>query len=48
LANFNSNTGEIYYTPKINFTGTDLFTFKVMDSKDVESNVANVTVTVKL
>lgn len=48
LANFNSNTGEIYYTPEINFTGTDIFTFKVLDSKDAESNVANVTVTVKL
>lgn len=32
---------------KINFTGTDLFTVNVRDSKDAESDVDNVSVIVR-
>ena len=37
--------GSFVYTPKLNFNGTDVFTYKVNDGFD-DSNVASVTITV--
>jgi len=46
LSSFNNSTGDLTYLPNNNFTGTDLFTFRVKDSRNAESNIANVTVSV--
>ena len=40
------NQGNITYTPKVGFIGTDAFTYSIKDDKGSESNVATVTITV--
>jgi len=40
-------TGEIKYTPKVNFKGTEKFTYTVQDSYGATSKTANVTVKVE-
>lgn len=46
IATVNSTTGEIDYTPNLNFFGQDTLTYTVSDSEGLISNVANVTVSV--
>lgn len=41
-----TSTGEVVYISNQSFTGTDSFTYTVMNEEDQVSNVANVTVTV--
>ncbi len=43
----NSTTGAITYTPALNYTGPDSFTYKVKDNLGVDSTVATVSITVK-
>ncbi|MDP3992074.1 MAG: putative Ig domain-containing protein [Nanoarchaeota archaeon] len=45
LSNFNSTSGMVTYTPNVNHTGSDSFTFKVNDGT-ADSNVATVSITV--
>src|SRR5205814_9656720 len=40
------DAGKVSYTPSLNFSGTDTFTYKAKDSTNAESNVATVTITV--
>jgi len=42
----NPTTGEVTYTPDLNFNGGDTFTYTVKDNDGVTSNVATVTITV--
>ena len=42
----NTSTGVITYTPNLNFTGTDSFTYTVKDNNNATSNAATVTVDV--
>ena len=37
ISNFNSNTGTLTYTPNNNYAGQDSFTFKVTDSRGLQS-----------
>ena len=47
ISNFNSETGTLTYSPNSNFAGQDSFTFKVTDSRGLESiNTALVTINV--
>jgi hypothetical protein len=46
LSSINENTGEVTYTPKSGFVGTDSFRFKVNDGK-VDSKTGNVSIVVK-
>ena len=45
-ASINPTTGVITYTPALNYTGPDSFTYKVKDNTGADSNVATVTITV--
>ncbi|WP_419226889.1 Ig-like domain-containing protein [Alteromonas sp. OM2203] len=45
-ANVNTDTGEITYTPEINFNGMDSFTYTVEDNQGSVSAPATVTITV--
>ena len=47
LNNFDNAKGTVTYSPAMNYTGNDSFSFKVIDKKGVESNVATVNVEVK-
>jgi Ca2+-binding RTX toxin-like protein len=48
ISNFNANAGTLTYTPNNNFVGQDSFTFKVTDSRGLEStNTGLVTINVK-
>ena len=48
LSNFNSNTGTLTYIPNSNFAGQDSFTFKVTDSRGLQStNIGVISITVK-
>ena len=48
ISNFDSNTGTLTYTPNTNFVGQDSFTFKVTDSRGLDSaNTGMVTINVK-
>ncbi|HEX5892325.1 MAG TPA: Ig-like domain-containing protein, partial [Nitrososphaeraceae archaeon] len=48
ISSFNQLTGELTYTPNNNFFGSDSFTFKVIDSRGLEStNTGLVTINVK-
>ena len=47
LNNFDSSKGTVTYSPEMNYTGNDSFSFKVIDDNDLESNVATVNVEVK-
>src|SRR5205085_1519901 len=42
----NAQRGAFTYTPSANFWGSDSFTYKALDSRGAESNVATVTITV--
>ncbi len=42
----NAVTGEVTYTPNLNFNGTDVFTYTVIDDQGALSNPATVTVTI--
>jgi len=42
----NPASGAITYTPALNYTGTDCFTYKVKDNRGTYSNVATVLITV--
>ncbi|MCA9920513.1 MAG: tandem-95 repeat protein, partial [Anaerolineales bacterium] len=42
----NTTTGEITYTPDLNFNGNDSFTYVVADNEGALSNIATVTITV--
>lgn len=46
LNNFDSSKGTVTYSPEMNYTGNDSFSFKVIDDNDVESNTATVSVEV--
>ena len=46
LGQIDQNTGNVTYTPAAGFSGNDSFTFKVIDSHQVESNVATISITV--
>ena len=45
-ASINPTTGVITYTPALNYTGPDSFTYKVKDNRGADSNVATVAITV--
>jgi large repetitive protein len=45
-ASVNTTTGQVTYTPKTGFTGTDQFTYTVADNFDLTSNTATVTILV--
>ena len=47
LNNFDNVKGTVTYSPEVNYTGNDSFSFKVIDDNGVESNVATVSVDVK-
>src|SRR6185436_19986210 len=47
LNNFDSAKGTVTYSPEMNYTGNDSFSFKVVDDKNDESNVATVSIEVK-
>ncbi|TLX90599.1 MAG: tandem-95 repeat protein [Thaumarchaeota archaeon] len=47
LHNFDMSKGTVTYVPEKDYTGNDIFTFKVIDDKGYESNVATVNVDVK-
>ena len=47
LTNFHNAKGTVTYSPEMNYTGNDSFSFKVIDDTGVESNVATVNVQVK-
>ena len=48
ISNFNSNTGTLTYTPNNNYAGQDSFTFKVTDSRGLQStNIGVISITVK-
>ena len=48
ISNFNSNTGTLTYTPNNNYAGQDTFTFKVTDSRGLQStNIGVISITVK-
>jgi hypothetical protein len=47
LNNFDNAKGTVTYSPETNYTGNDSFSFKVIDDKNAESNVATVSVEVK-
>jgi hypothetical protein len=47
LNDFDNAQGTVTYSPEMNYTGNDSFSFKVVDDKRVESNVATVNVEVK-
>ena len=48
ISNFDSNTGTLTYTPNNNFVGQDFFTFKVTDSRSLDSaNTGIVIINVK-
>jgi len=46
LSGFNTNTGALTYTPNLNYTGPDSFTFRVNDGQ-TDSATATVSITVK-
>jgi hypothetical protein len=46
LNNFDNAKGTVTYSPEMNYTGNDSFSFKVIDDKGVESNTAIVSVEV--
>ena len=46
LNNFDNAKGTVTYSPETNYTGNDSFSFKVIDDKNAESNVASVSVEV--
>jgi len=46
LDNFDITKGTVTYTPETNYVGNDSFTFKVIDGRGAESNVATVSVDV--
>jgi hypothetical protein len=41
-----NGTGRVYYTPRLNFRGTDVFTYYVRDNDGMRSNTATVRVNV--
>src|SRR5687768_12419025 len=47
LNDFDNAKGTVTYSPEMNYTGNDSFSFTVTDDKGVESNVATVNVEVK-
>jgi len=47
LNDFDNAQGTVTYSPEMNYIGNDSFSFKVVDDKGVESNVATVNVEVK-
>jgi hypothetical protein len=47
LNNFDNVKGTVTYSPEMNYTGNDSFSFKLIDDNGVESNVATVSVEVK-
>ena len=47
LNDFDNAKGTVTYSPGMNYTGNDSFSFKVIDDNGVESNVATVNVEVK-
>jgi hypothetical protein len=47
LNNFDMAKGTVTYSPEMNYTGNDSFSFKVIDDKGGQSNVAAVSVEVK-
>ncbi len=47
LNDFDNAKGTVTYSPEMNYTGNDSFSFKVVDDNGVESNVATVNVEVK-
>jgi len=47
LDNFDMTKGTVTYVPVANYTGNDTFTFKLIDDKGQESNIATVNVGVK-
>ena len=47
LNDFDNAKGTVTYSPEMNYTGNDSFSFKVVDDNGVESNVATVDVEVK-
>ena len=48
ISNFNSNMGTLTYTPNNNFAGQDSFTFKVTDSRGLQStNIGVISITAK-
>src|SRR5688572_12761878 len=47
LNDFDNVKGTVTYSPEMNYTGNDSFSFKVVDDNGVESNVATVDVVVK-
>ena len=47
LNNFDNAKGTVTYSPEMNYTGNDSFSFKVVDDKNEESNVATVSIEVK-
>jgi hypothetical protein len=47
LNDFDNAKGTVTYSPEMNYTGNDSFSFKVIDDNGVESNVATVNVEVK-
>ncbi|HEY7696433.1 MAG TPA: Ig-like domain-containing protein, partial [Nitrososphaeraceae archaeon] len=46
LNDFDNTKGTVTYSPEMNYTGNDSFSFKVIDDKSVESNFATVSVEV--
>jgi hypothetical protein len=46
LSDINQDTGVVTYTPNPNFTGDDIFTFKVNDGKVDSSNIGTVNIRV--
>ena len=46
LGNVDQALGNVQYTPKTNFSGTDTFTFVATDGGELPSNVATATITV--
>ena len=47
LSNFDANQGTVTYEPSRDYVGQDDFTFKAIDDKGSESNIATVTIDVK-
>ncbi len=46
ITNQNFATGEVTYTPNLNYTGPDSFTYTIKDESGAESNIATVSINV--
>ena len=46
ITNQNFATGEVTYTPNLNYTGADSFTYTIKDDSSSESNIATVSINV--